>query len=169
MIKFLCVISKFASILIIMTFLYTNIYIVYDFHKCRDSLIMLFILKFFFHYLFIIKYDFALSLILKMLVFKRSLFIFINTFSIVSFFKLNLHFIFKKFLIFLINVIIIMFISSLFINVIISFFSINTFMIAIIVFFVKYNAYNNFDLLIISIDFFYLRYQLDKFLFDLYI
>ena len=48
-------------------------------------------------------------------------------------------------------------------------FSIDIFMIIIIVFFVKYDAYNSFDLLIISIDFLYLKYQLDEFLFNLYI
>ena len=42
-------------------------------------------------------------------------------------------------------------------------------MIAIMIFFVKYNIYNNFDLLIISINFLYLKYQFDKFLFNLYI
>ena len=57
----------------------------------------------------------------------------------------------------------------LFINVIISFFLINILMIAIIMFFVKYNTYNNFNLLIMSIDFLYLKYQLDKFLLNLYI
>ena len=42
-------------------------------------------------------------------------------------------------------------------------------MIIIIVFFIKYNVYNNFNLLIMSIDFLYLKYQLNKFLFNLYI
>ena len=119
---------------------------------------MFFILKFFFYCLLIIKYDFTLSLILKMFIFKRFRFILISTFSIISFFKLNLHFIFKKLLIFLINIIIIIFISSLFVNAIIFFFSIDIFIIVIIIFFVKYNAYNNFNLLIISINFLYLRY-----------
>ena len=105
-----------------------------------------------------------------MFVFKKyRLILIIDIFSIVPFFKLGLHFVFKKPLIFLINIIIIMFISSLFINVIISFFSIDTFIIVIIVFFIKYDAYNNFDLIIISIDFLYLKYQLDEFLLDLYI
>ena len=80
---------------------------------------------------------------------------------------MNLHFVFKKPLIFLINVVIIVFIYFLFINVIIFFFSIDIFMIVIIVFFVKYDAYNNFDLLIILIDFLFLEYQFDEFLFDL--
>ena len=169
MIKFLYIISKFILNSIIITFLYANIYIVYNFHKCRDSLIMLFILKFFFHCLFIIKYNLALSLISKVLIFKKPRFILINILSIVFSFKLNLHFIFKKPLIFLINVIIIVFISFLFINVIIFFFSINTLIITIIMFFIKYNTHNNFELLIISINFLYLRYQLNKFLLDLYI
>ena len=130
---------------------------------------MLLILKFSFHCLFIIKYDFMLFLISKMFILKRSRFMSTNIFLIIFFFKLNLHFIFKNSLIFLISVIIIVFVSFLFINAIISFFFIDIFMIIIIVFFVKYNAYNNFNLLIISIDFLYLKYQLDEFLFNLYI
>ena len=169
MIRFSCVISKFALSSTIMAFLYANMCIVYDFYKCLDSLIMLFIFKFFFHCFLIIKYDFALFLISKMLIFKKSRLISTNIFSIVSFFKFDLHFIFKKSLIFFINVVIIIFISFLFINALIFFFSINIFMIVIIVFFIKYNAYNNFDLIIISIDFLCLRYQLDEFLFDSYI
>ena len=49
------------------------------------------------------------------------------------------------------------------------FFLTDTLIIVDIVFFVKYNAHNNINLLIISIDFFYLRYHLDESLFDLYI
>ena len=74
----------------------------------------------------------------------------------------------RKSLIFLINIIVIM-CFYLFINIIISFFLTNIFIIVIIVFFVKYNAYNNLNLFIISIDFFCLKYQLDKSLLDLYI
>ena len=122
MIKLLCVIFEFTLNSIIITFLYTNIYIVYNFHKYLNSLIMLSILKFSFYYLLIIKYNLALFLILKVFVSKRFFFISINIFSIIPFFKLNLHFVFKKFLIFLINVIIIIFVSSLFINAIIFFF-----------------------------------------------
>ena len=169
MIKCLCVISKFAFNSIVITFLYINIYIVYNFYKFFDFLIMFFIFKFSFHYLLIIKYNLTLSLISKMFIFKNPYFISTNIFSIIFSFKLNLHFIFKKLLIFLINVIIIIFISFLSINAIIFFFSIDTLMITIIIFFVKYNTHNNFDLLIISIDFLYLKYQFDKFLFDLYI
>ena len=168
-IRFSCVILEFAFSSIVMTFLYTNMCIVYDFYRCLDFLIMLFILKFSFHYLFIIKYDFVLFLILNVLILRRSRFVLINIFSIVFFFKLSLHFVFKKFLIFLINIVVIVLVSSLFINAIISFFSIDIFMIIIIVFFIEYDAHNNFDLLIISINFFYLRYQFDEFLFDLYI
>ena len=40
-------------------------------------------------------------------------------------------------------------------------------MIINIVFFIKYDAYNNINLLIISIDFFCLKYHFDKFLLDL--
>ena len=119
---------------------------------------MFLIFKFSFYCLFIIKYDFTLFLILKVFIFKRSRFILIDIFSIVPFFKLNLYFVFRKFLIFLINVIIIMFVSFLFINVIIFFFSIDIFIIVIIVFLVKCDVHNNFDLLIISINFLCLKY-----------
>ena len=93
-----------------------------------------------------------------MSIFKKSLFVFINIFFIVLFFKLNLHFVFKKPLIFLIDVIIIVFISFLFINVIIFFFFIDILIIIVIVFSMKYNVYNNFNFLIISINFLCLRY-----------
>ena len=96
MIKSLCVISEFAFNSIIMTFLYANICIVYDFHKCFNSFAMFSILKFFFHYLFIIKYDLTLCSISKMFIFKKSFFISINIRSIIFSFKLNLHFVFKK-------------------------------------------------------------------------
>ena len=119
---------------------------------------MLFIFKFSFHYFFIIKNDLILSLISKMLIFRKFRFILIEIFSIIFSFKLNLHFVFKKPLIFLINVIIIIFVFSLFINAIISFFSIDIFIIIINMFFVEYNMHNNFGLLIISIDFLYLKY-----------
>ena len=143
--------------------------IIYDLKRCLNSLIMLFIFKFSFYYFFIIKYDFALFSISKMLIFKRFRFISMNIFSIVSFFKFDLHFVSRNFLIFLINVIIIVFISFLFINVIIFFFLIHIFIIIIIMFFIKYDTHNNFDLFIISINFLYLKYQFDEFLLDLYI
>ena len=152
-----------------MAFLYANMCIVYDSKRCLDFLIMLFILKFSFHCFFIIKYDFALSSILKMLIFKRFYFVSINTFSIISFFKFDLHFILRNSLIFLTSVVIIVFISFLFINVIISFFFIYILIIIIMMFLVEYNTHNNFDLFIISIDFLCLGYQFDEFLFDLYI
>ena len=107
MIRFLYVISEFAFSSIVMTFLYTNIYIIYDFYKCLNSFIIFFIFKFSFHYLFIIKYNLALYLILKMFIFERFFFVLIDICSIVFFLKLNLHLIFKKPLIFFINVIII--------------------------------------------------------------
>ena len=143
--------------------------IVCDSKRYLNSLIMLPILKSSFHCFFIIKYDFALSSISKMLTFKRSYFVSIDTFSIVSLFTFNLHLISRNSLIFLINAVIIVLISFLFINVITSFFFIYTLMIAIIIFFVRYNTHNNFDFLIMSIDFLCLEYQFDKFLFDLYI
>ena len=68
------------------------------------------------------------------------------------------------------NVIIIIFILFLLINAIIFFFFINIFIIIIIKYFIKYNIYNNLDFFIImSINFFYLRYQFDKSLLNLYI
>ena len=130
---------------------------------------MLFIFKSFFHYFLIIKYNLTLSSILKMLIFKKPLFVLMNTFSIVSSFKFDLHFVSRNSLIFLINVVIILFISFLFINAIISFFFIYTLIIVMMMFFIKYNTYDNLDLFIISINFLYLRYQLDKFLLDSYI
>ena len=92
-----------------MTFLYVNIYIICDFHKCLDFLIMLSTLKFSFHCFFNIKNNLTLFSISKVLIFKKFLFVFINIFFIVFFFKLSLHFVFKKPLIFLINIIVIMF------------------------------------------------------------
>ena len=168
-IKSLCVISEFILNSIIITFLYANMCIVYNFHKCLNPFIIFLIFKSFFHYLFIIKYDFTLYSISKMLIFKKILFISINIRSIISFFKLNLHFVFKFFLIFFINVIIIILIPSLFMSAIISFFFINIFIIVNIIFFIKYNAHNNINFLIILINFLCLKYHLDKFLFNLYI
>ena len=78
MIKFLYIILKFASSSIVMAFLYINICIICDFHKCFNSFIIFSTLRFSFYYLFIITYDFTLYLISKMLVFKRSLFMSIN-------------------------------------------------------------------------------------------
>ena len=96
MIKFLYIISEFTFSSIVMTFLYISICIVYDFYKCFDFFIIFSILRFSFYYLFIIIYDFALYLISKVLVFKRSFFISINILSIISSFKLSLHFVFKN-------------------------------------------------------------------------
>ena len=121
-IKFSCVVFEFAFNLIVITFLYINIYIICNSHKCLNLLIIFSIFKSFFHYLFIIKYDFTLFFISKVLIFKMLFFVFTRTFSIIPSFVLNLYFVFKKLLIFLINVIIIVFVFSLFINVIIFFF-----------------------------------------------
>ena len=88
----------FNSIIII--FLYANIYIIYDFYKCFDFLIMFSILKFSFHCFFNINNNLTLFSILKILIFKKSLFVFINIFFIIFIFKLSLHFVFKKSLIF---------------------------------------------------------------------
>ena len=152
-----------------MAFRYINICIICDSKRCLDFLIIFLILKFFFYCFFIIRYNFTLSSISKILILKKPRFISIETFSIISFFTFNLHLISKNLLIFLINVIVIMLILFLFINVIISSLFIYTLIIIIIMFFVKYNTHNNFDFLIISIDFLCLKYQFDKFLFDLYI
>ena len=114
-------IFEFVFNSIIITFLYANIYIVYNFYKCLDFLIMLLILKFSFHYFFNIRNDLILFSISKMLILKKSLFIFTNILFIIFIFKLNLYFIFKKPLILLISIVIIIFIFSLFINVIIFF------------------------------------------------
>ena len=165
----MCVISEFAFNSTIMIFLYANTYIVYDSKRCLNSIIMFLIPKLFFHYFFIIRYDFALFSISKILIFKRPRFISIGIFSIISFSKFDLYLISRNFLIFLINVIIILFISFLFINIITFSPFTYIFIIAIIMFFVRYNTHNNFDFLIMSIGFLYLKYQLDKFLFDLYI
>ena len=143
--------------------------IVYNSKRCLNSLIMFFILKFFFQSFLIIKYDFALFSISKMLIFKRSRFVSIDTFSIISFFTFDLHLVSRNSLIFLISVVIIVLISFLFINAIIFFSLIHIFMIAIMMFFVRYDTHDNFDFLIISVDFLCLEYQLDKSLLDSYI
>ena len=131
---------------------------------------MLFTFKSFFHCFSNIKNDFTLSMILNMPFFNISLFVFINTFEISFILRLSLHFDFKNSLILLINVVVIVLISFLSINVIIFFFFINTLMIVVIEFFVKYDTHNNLDFFfIISIDFFYLRYQLDESLLNSYI
>ena len=93
-------IFEFIFNLIIITFLYVNIYIIYNLYKCFNSLIIFLIFKFSFYYFFNIKNDLILFSILKILIFKKSFFIFINIFFIIIFFKLNLHFIFRKSLIF---------------------------------------------------------------------
>ena len=155
---------------IIITFLYASKCIIYDSNFSFNLITMLFTLKSFFHYFSNIKNDFALSMILNMLSLNISLFVFINTFEISFILMLNLHFVFKNPLILLINVIVIVLISFLSINVIIYFFFINILIIAVIEFFVKYNTHNNLDFFfIISINFLYLRYQLDKSLLNSYI
>ena len=131
---------------------------------------MLFTLKSFFHCFSNIKNDRALFIIMNVLFFKISFLIFIKIFIIIFVFKFDLHLFFKKKLIFLTNVVIIIFISFLSINVIIFSFFIDILIIVVIEYFIKYNIYNNLNFfLIISIDLFYLKYQLDKFLLNLYI
>ena len=168
-IKSSCVISELTFNSIVMIFLYISIYIVCDSYKYLDFFVMFSISRFSFHYLLIIKYNLTLYLISKVLVLKKPLFMLINTFSIVSFFRFDLHFVFKKPLIFFISIVVIVLISSLFISVIISFFPINILMIVDIMFFVKYNTHNSIDLLILSIDFLCLKYHLDKSLLNSYI
>ena len=130
---------------------------------------MLFTLKFSFYCFSNIKNDFTLLIILNVLFFNISLFVFINIFEISSTLMLNLHFVFRNFLIFLINVVVIVLISFLSINVIISFFFINILMIIVIEFFVKYDTHNNFNFFFMLINFLCLKYQFDKSLLNLYI
>ena len=169
-IKFSYVIFELHFNFIIIAFLYVNKYIICDLNFSFNFITMLFMFKSFFHYFLRIINDFALLMILNMFSLNISRFIFINIFEISFILTLKLHFVFKNSLIRLINVVIIMLISSLLINVIIFFFFINTLMIVIIEFFVKYDIHNNLDLFfIISIDFLYLKYQLDKSLLNSYI
>ena len=155
---------------IIIAFLYANKCIVYDSNFFFDFVIMLLTLRFSFYYFLKIINDFALLIILNVFFFNISHFIFINIFEILFILKLNLYFVFRNSLIFLINVVIIVLISFLLINVIIFFFFINIFIIVVIEFFVKYDTHNNFDFFfIMSINFLYLKYQLDEFLLNLYI
>ena len=120
---------------------------------------MLLTLKSSFYYLFNIKSNYILFIVLNMLIFKISRFISINIFKKKFIVKLNLHFVFKNLLIFLINVVIIILISFLLINAIIFFFFIDILIIIIIKFIVKYDIYNNLNFyLIILIDFLYLKY-----------
>ena len=155
---------------IIIAFLYANKCIVCDSNFFFDFVTMLFTLRSFFHCFFKIINDFALSMILNVLFLNISRFVFINIFEISSILTLGLYFVFKNFLIFLINVVIIMLISFLLINVIIFSFVINILMIIVIKFFIKYDMHNNLGFFfIMSIDFLYLRYQLDKSLLNSYI
>ena len=158
-IKSLYVVFELHFNFIIITFLYVNTCIIYNSNFSFDFITMLFTLKSFFHYFSNIKNDLALSIILNMFSFNISLFVFINIFEISLTLTLNLHFIFRNSLIFLINAVIIILISFLLINVIISFFFINIFMIVVIKFFIKYNTHNSLGFFfIIWIDFLYLKY-----------
>ena len=158
-IKFLYIISEFFFNSIVITFLYANKYIVYNFYMFFDFIIMLFTFKLFFHYFFNIKNNFALLIILNVFIFKRFIFISVTILTIFFIFEINLHFVFENLLIFLINVIIIIFVFCLSINIIIIFFFIHIFIIIVIEFFVKYNTHNNLNLFfIISINFLYLKY-----------
>ena len=131
---------------------------------------MLFTFKSSFYYFSNIKNDLVLSINLNMLSFKISLFIFIKIFDISFILTLDLHFVFKNLLDFLINAVVIILISFLLINIIIFFFSIDTFIIIVIECFIKYNTQNNFDFFFIMlINFLYLKYQFDKSLLNSYI
>ena len=170
MIKSSYVVFELHFNFIIIAFLYANKYIICDSNFSFNFVTMLFTLKSSFYYFLNIKNDFALSIILNVLSLNIYFFIFINIFEISFILTLNLHFIFKNSLILLINVVVIILISFLLINAIIFFFLINIFIIIVIKFFVKYDMHNNFDFFFnISIDFFYLRYQLDKSLLNSYI
>ena len=169
-IKLSYVIFELYSNFTVIAFLYANKCIICDSNFSLDFVIMLFTLKSSFHYFLKIINDLTLLMILNVLSFNISLFVFINIFEISFVLTLNLHFVFKNFLIFLISVVVIVLISFLSINAITFFFVINTLIIIIIEFFVKYDIYNNFDLFfIMSIDFLCLRYQFDKSLLNSYI
>ena len=170
MIKLSYIVFKLHFNFIIIAFLYINKCIICDLNFSFNFVIMLFTLKFSFHYFFKIINDFILLIILNVFFFNISYFVFINIFEISFILTLDLHFVFRNSLIFLISVVVIILISFLSINVITSFFFINIFIIVIIEFFVKYDTHNNFDFFfIISINFLCLRYQLDESLLNLYI
>ena len=159
MIKLSYIIFELHFNFIVIAFLYANKCIVCDSNFSFNFVIMLFTLKSFFHCFLNIKNDFILLMILNVLSLNISFFVFINIFEISFILILNLHFVFRNSLIFLINVVVIILISFLLINVIIFFFFINILMIVVIEFFVKYDTHNNFDFFFnMSIDFFCLRY-----------
>ena len=167
-IKFSYIVFKLHFNFIIIAFLYASKCIICDSNFFFDFVIMLFTFKSSFHCFSKIINDFTLLMILNMLFFNIFRFVFINIFEILSILTLKLHFVFKKILIFLINVVIIVLISFLLINVIIFSFFINILMIIVIEFIIKYDMHNNLDLFfIISIGFFYLKYQFDKSLLNL--
>ena len=169
-IKLSYIVSELHFNFIIIAFLYANKCIICDSNFSFDFVTMLSTPRSSFHCFLKIINDLTLSMILNVLSFNISYFVFINIFKISSVLTLKLHFVFKNPLIFLINAVVIVLISFLSINAIIFSFSINTLIIIVIEFFVKYNMHNNLGFFfIISIDFLYLKYQFDKSLLNSYI
>ena len=107
---------------IIIAFLYTNKYIVCDSNFSFDFVIMLLTPKSSFYCFLRIINDFILLMILNVFSFNISRFIFTNIFEISPILTLNLYFVFRNSLIFLINAVVIVLISFLLISVIIFFF-----------------------------------------------
>ena len=103
-IKFLYIVLKFLLKVIVIAFLYTRKYIVYNSQIRFNLVIILSTLKSFFHCFLNIKYDLILFIIINILIFKISRLISINIFEIFFIFGINLHFIFKNFFIFFISV-----------------------------------------------------------------
>ena len=167
MIKSLYVVFELHFNFIIIAFLYVNKCIVCDSKVSLNLVTILFTPKSFFCFSNI-RNDFALSIILNVLSLKISLFVFIKIFNISFVLTLSLHFVFKNFLILLINIVVIILISFLSISAIIFFFFIDIFIIVVIGCFVKYNTHDNFDFFfIMSINFLCLKYQFDKSLLNL--
>ena len=79
-----------------MIFLYTNMCIIYNFHKCLNSLIIFSMFKFSFHCFFNIKNNLISFIIINVFIFKGSLFVFINIFSIFFCFRIRFAFFFQK-------------------------------------------------------------------------
>ena len=132
---------------------------------------ILFTFKFFCYYFFNIKYDLLSITISKLFYFKILFLTSIVILSIFYFVIFNLQFVFKNLLILIINInVFLFFFCFLLINIIIIIILIVIIIIAIIKFLIKYNKYNNLDFEKKKfVGFFYLKYQFDIFLFDIYI
>ena len=169
-IKLSYIVSELHFNFIIIAFLYANKCIVCDSNFSFNFMIMLFTLKSSFHYFSRIINDLTLLMILNVLFFNISRFVFINTFEISFILTLNLHFVFRNPLILLTSAVVIIFISFLLMSVITFSFFINTLIIIVIEFFVEYDMYNNLDFsFIMPIDFLCLKYQPEESLLNSYI